>query len=89
MSCSACISLYQYVTCTVLFCMHHYVPVRHMHVYMSCSTCISLYPGADPGFGIRGCVSRRGIWGPFKVPSGSRSDKNILLTIIRQNLDSK
>jgi hypothetical protein len=29
--------------------------------------------GADPGFGIRGGgVSRRGIWGPIKVPSGSR-----------------
>ena len=28
--------------------------------------------GADPGFGIRGGVSRRGILGPLKVPSGSR-----------------
>jgi hypothetical protein len=30
--------------------------------------------GADPGFGIRGGVSRRGIWGPLKVPSGSRAE---------------
>jgi hypothetical protein len=27
-----------------------------------------LLPGADPGFGIRGGVSRRGFWGPLKVP---------------------
>ena len=33
-----------------------------------------LYTGADPGFGIRGGVSRRGIWGPLKVPSGSRAE---------------
>ena len=25
-------------------------------------------PGADPGFGIRGDVSRRGVGGPLKVP---------------------
>ena len=25
-------------------------------------------PGADPGFGIREGVSRRGVWGPLKVP---------------------
>ena len=31
-------------------------------------------PGADPGFGIRRGVSRRGIWGPLKVPSGSRAE---------------
>ena len=33
-----------------------------------------VYPGADPGFGIRGGVRRRGIWEPLKVkvPSGSR-----------------
>jgi hypothetical protein len=30
--------------------------------------------GADPGIGIRGGVSRRGIWGPLKVPSGSRAE---------------
>jgi hypothetical protein len=24
--------------------------------------------GADPGFGVRGGVSRRGVWGPLKVP---------------------
>ena len=30
--------------------------------------------GADPGFGIRGGVSRRGIWGSLKVPSGSRAE---------------
>ena len=29
--------------------------------------------GADPGFEIRGGVSRRGIWGLLKVPSGSRA----------------
>ena len=28
----------------------------------------SMYSGADPGFGIRGGVSRRGVWGPLKVP---------------------
>ena len=27
--------------------------------------------GADLGFVVRGSVSRRGIWGPLKVPSGS------------------
>jgi hypothetical protein len=29
-------------------------------------------PGADPGFVVRGGMSRRGIWGPLKVPSWSR-----------------
>jgi hypothetical protein len=33
-----------------------------------------LYPVADPGFGIRGIVSRRGICGPLEVPSGSRAE---------------
>jgi hypothetical protein len=27
--------------------------------------------GADPGFVVRGGVSRRGVWGPLRVPSGS------------------
>ena len=31
--------------------------------------------GADLGFVVRGGVSRRGIWGPFKVYSGSRGAK--------------
>ena len=32
-------------------------------------------PGADPGFVVRGeGVSRRGVWGPFKVPSGSKTE---------------
>ena len=31
-------------------------------------------PGADLGFVVRGGVSRRGIWGPLKVPSGSRTE---------------
>jgi hypothetical protein len=35
--------------------------------------CIML-SGADPGFGIRGIVSRRGICGPLEVPSGSRAE---------------
>ena len=30
--------------------------------------------GADPGFMVRGGVSRRGVWGPLKVPSGSRAE---------------
>jgi hypothetical protein len=34
-----------------------------------------LLPGADLGFVVRGDVSRRGIWGPLKVPSGSRGAK--------------
>ena len=29
-------------------------------------------PEADPGFVVRGGVSRRGVWGPLKVPSWSR-----------------
>ena len=29
---------------------------------------IGLLPGADPGFVVRGGVSRRGVWGPLKVP---------------------
>jgi hypothetical protein len=33
------------------------------------------YPGADLGFVVRGGVSRRWIWGPLKVPSGSRGAK--------------
>jgi hypothetical protein len=28
--------------------------------------------GADPGFVVRGGVSRRGVWGLLKVPSWSR-----------------
>ena len=31
-------------------------------------------PGADPGFVVRGSVSRRGVWGPHTVPSGSRAE---------------
>jgi hypothetical protein len=31
-------------------------------------------PGADPGFVVRGGVSRRGVWGPLKVPIGSRAE---------------
>ena len=30
--------------------------------------------GADPGFVVRGGVSRRWFWGPLKVPSGSRAE---------------
>ena len=30
--------------------------------------------GADPGFVVRGGVSRRGVWGPLKVPSGSKAE---------------
>ena len=30
------------------------------------------YAGADPGFVVRGGVSRRGVWGPLKIPSWSR-----------------
>ena len=29
--------------------------------------------GADPGFVVRGGVSRRGVWGPLKIPSGSKA----------------
>ena len=29
--------------------------------------------GADPGFCFRGDESRRGVWGPLKVSSGSRA----------------
>ena len=33
-------------------------------------------PGADPGFVVRGGgVSRRGVWGPLKVPSGSKAER--------------
>ena len=35
---------------------------------------LRLESGADPGFGIKGGVSRRGIWGPLKVPNGSRAE---------------
>ena len=35
---------------------------------------IKLYPGADPGFVVRVGVSRRGVWGPLKVPSGSNAE---------------
>ena len=28
--------------------------------------------GADPGFVVKGGVSRRGVWGPLSVPSGSK-----------------
>ena len=31
-------------------------------------------PGADPVFVVRGGVSRRGVWGPLKVPSGSKAE---------------
>ena len=34
-------------------------------------------PGTDPGFVVRGGgggVSRRGVWGPLKVPSGSKAE---------------
>ena len=29
--------------------------------------------GADPGFCVRGDESRRGVWGPLKVSSGSKA----------------
>jgi hypothetical protein len=49
---------------------------------------LPMQSGADPGFGIRGGVSRRGIWGPLKVPSvpgqrpfrGSRGAKPLPLS---------
>ena len=31
-------------------------------------------PGEDPGFVVRGGVSRRAVWGPHAVPSGSRAE---------------
>ena len=41
----------------------------------ACYRYIVFVAGPDPGFGIRGGgVSRRGIWGPLKVPSGSREE---------------
>ena len=33
-----------------------------------------LYAGADPGFCVRGDESRREVWEPLKVSSGSRAD---------------
>jgi hypothetical protein len=33
-----------------------------------------LYPGADPGFVVRGGLSRRGVCGPLKIPSGSKAE---------------
>ena len=35
---------------------------------------IETEPGADPGFVVRGGVSRRGVWGPLKVPSWSKAE---------------
>ena len=32
-----------------------------------------VYFRADPGFCVRGDESRRGVWGPLKVSSGSRA----------------
>ena len=29
-----------------------------------------MYSEADPGFVVRGNVSRRGVWGPLKLPIG-------------------
>jgi hypothetical protein len=35
----------------------------------ACTKCRTLfYAGADPGFVVRGGVSRRGVWGPHTVP---------------------
>ena len=33
-----------------------------------------MFPGADPGFCVRGDESRRGVWGPLNVSSGSRAE---------------
>jgi hypothetical protein len=44
----------------VQFMLELYTGLSYIHV-MSLT-------GADPGFGIRGGVSRRGVWGPLKVP---------------------
>ena len=30
------------------------------------------YPGADPGFVVRGGVSRRGVWDRLRSPAGTR-----------------
>jgi hypothetical protein len=32
--------------------------------------CLLKVSEADPGFVVRGGVSKRGVWGPLKVPSG-------------------
>ena len=32
------------------------------------------FPGADPGFVVRGGVSRLEVWEPLKVPSGSKAE---------------
>ena len=49
---------------------------NHMgQIYCMVVTCLDvciIYSGADPGFVVRGDVSRRGVWGPLNVPSGSK-----------------
>jgi hypothetical protein len=42
-----------------------------LHVAILLATYCS---GADPGFVVRGGVSRRGVWGPLKVPSASKAE---------------
>ena len=35
---------------------------------------IQKHTRADPGFVVRGSASRRGVWGPLKIPSGSKAE---------------
>jgi hypothetical protein len=42
--------------------------------FWSASATFGRLSGADPGFVVRGGVSRRGVWGPLKVPSWSRAE---------------
>ena len=37
-----------------------------------------MFPGADPGFCVRGDESRRGVWGPLKVSSEAPPPRKLL-----------
>jgi hypothetical protein len=56
--------------------MNYVYPILYFLSKIMQVPCQSIYyPGADPGFVVRGGgVSRRGVWGPHTVPSGSRAE---------------
>ena len=54
--------------------MYNVYFIAYLYIYICYKIYIYIYKytGVDPGFVVSGGVSRRGVWGPLKVPSWSR-----------------
>ena len=59
----------EFFMCFYVNCMN-----KHVGITLSVFLLVLYTAGADPGFVVRRGVSRRGVWGPLKVPSGSKAE---------------